>query len=119
MTERVTLETCYVCLFRFSFFVFVQFNTSKTYMRKHILHVSCNSKRAFFLSVWSCYCSADDCPSCDQREFKVHELVNKACQEFDFGKKRLIIMMHLYSQRVKIVNSRAVFYKNKNTKRQN
>lgn len=33
-----------------------------------------------------CYFS-DDCSSCVQRSFKVHELVEKACQEYDFGKR--------------------------------
>ena len=37
-----------------------------------------------------CSLFADDCSSCVERSFKVHELVEKACQEFDFGKKRLV-----------------------------
>ena len=37
-----------------------------------------------------CSFSADDCSSCVQRSFKVHELLKKACHEYDFGKKRLI-----------------------------
>jgi len=32
-----------------------------------------------------CKCSQDDCSSCVERSFKVHELVEKACQEFDFA----------------------------------
>ena len=34
--------------------------------------------------------SADDCSSCVERSFKVHELVEKACHEYDFGKKRVM-----------------------------
>ena len=37
-----------------------------------------------------CSFSADDCSSCVQRSFKVHELLKKACHEYDFGEKRLI-----------------------------
>ncbi|XP_078346612.1 venom factor-like [Oculina patagonica] len=32
-----------------------------------------------------CRCSQDDCSSCVERSFKVHELVKKACQEYDFA----------------------------------
>jgi len=37
-----------------------------------------------------CSFSADDCSSCVERSFKTHELVKKACHEYDFGKKHLM-----------------------------
>ena len=51
-----------------------------------------------------CSLFADDCSSCVERSFKVHELVEKACQEFDFGKKHLMTRS-LIQPRTVLVNA--------------